>query len=237
MNSPRLPQLPEPEQVRRALENILSQRQFSHLRQEKGFWEQWWDRAGDWLNSQAWYHALAGFIERLFANLVSGGSIEILILALKTLAVLLFLGGLFYLYRVIRGSVGFPGTVAADPRAAANRRRPDYLEREAGLLESQGRYLAAMTVLLLALLRHLDQQNLLAYNPARTNREVVGQLGEAGLANLSGAVSALNAIFEIHHYALRPCGAREFDQFTLAYRRCLELLNQTRMPLPGGGVS
>jgi hypothetical protein len=81
-------------------------------------------------------------------------------------------------------------------------------------LAGQGRFLEALRSLYLAVLSLLHRQNLLHYEPMRTNGEYVQQIRLAPQAppNLHAAFEGLTGLFDLKWYGDQACDAAEYGR-------------------------
>jgi hypothetical protein len=132
-----------------------------------------------------------------------------------------------YLYLSSRRSARAPKTktVRGDEMPAESEARqvlegsPAELWRQAESLASEGRFREAVRVLYLALLALLHRQQLIRFEPMRTNGEYVRQvqLSERAPAELHEPFERLTDLFEARWYGERPCESGDYgDCRTLA---------------------
>ena len=182
------------DQARKTLEQILNSPEFTHARR---LWE------------------LRDFFRRLLQrlpdyNLSLDGTGFWLALIVVVAGVLLFI----YLLRMVMPFFGFMTTDLQDKgtrKESYVRPTPAALLAEAETKALQGDFRNALRHMYLSLLIEMDNRSVIAYTPAKTNYEYLGEISKNADA-LKGPFRAMVNLFEYTWYGLQNCAREDFQK-------------------------
>ncbi|GEM_PF-2342148 len=219
------------EQVEKALDEILKDRQFSQLREGRLGTSQEMDALEKIFstpmikNINAFLGKLArpviDFFEMVYSHLAKG---EILWYILTALVLILCGAIIYFLFRALRGNVVRNLVTQRDGTYSPSLPEEPDFERKAIELEESHQYQEAMRMLVRALLRALERLGVAADLEYSTLREVETLIRSGSLVKVSEPFRSCYELFESRYYAGRPVTEVDFSQFKAEYRQCREML-------------
>jgi len=219
------------EQVEKALDEILKDRQFSHLREGGPTTAAEIDPLDRFFSAPCVKNAIAfldrilrpvsDFLEMVNSHLEKG---EIIWYIFTALVLILCVTIIYFLFRALRSNVVRSVTARRDASSSSSiSGEPDF-EKQAGELEGSHQYQEAMRMLMRALLRTLERRGIAGNLEYSTLREVEAMIESRSFNSVAGPFRSCYELFERRYYAGKPVTLDDFSQFKVEYRQCREML-------------